>query len=313
MKVKFWGVRGSIPTPLTNLQIQNKIAAVVQRIEPKDLESAETRELFLSKIPPYLFGTVGGNTTCVELRLSDDSMVIFDAGSGLRELGNELKKRNNHIRHYHIFITHFHWDHLQGLPFFSPLGERKTKVTFYSPVEQLEEYIRGQMNFPYFPVPLDVMAATFEFAVLGDKPVRIGDAEITWRRMNHPGGCYSYRVQEGRRRIIFSTDTELSEEDFQKNKENYAYFNKVNLLIMDAQYTLGEAIEKYDWGHSSYSLAVDFSAAWDIKNLVLFHHEPLYDDMKIHSILKSSSWYLNYLEQKGVKIFLAKEQLELNV
>ena len=113
--------------------------------------------------------------------------------------------------------------------------------------------------------------------------------------------------------MIFSTDTELSESDFQKNRQNTEYFSGVDLLIMDSQYTLGEAIEKYDWGHSSYSLAVDFAVAWGIKNLVLFHHEPLYDDKKMFSIAKSSKWYLNHLEQKGVKIYLALEQMELNV
>jgi len=313
MRVKFWGVRGSIPTPLTNSQVQNKIAAVVQRIEKKDLENPETRELFLTQIPPYLFGTVGGNTACIEVRLSDDTMVIFDAGSGIRELGNTMKKRKSQTRHYHIFFTHFHWDHLQGLPFFTALSDKDARITFYSPDERLEEYIRGQMQYPYFPVTLDVMPVKLKFVVLKEQPYKIGNGEIYWRKMKHPGGCISYQVREGKKRVIFSTDTELSESDFEKNAGNTAFYSDTDLLIMDSQYTLGEAIEKYDWGHSSYSFAVDFSAAWDIKNLVLFHHEPLYDDKKMYSILKSSSWYLNHLEQKGLKIYLAREQMELNV
>jgi hypothetical protein len=107
MKITFWGVRGSIPTPLTPQRLQNKIASVIQRVEPKDLVSPESREAFLADLPPYLLGTVGGNTTCIELRLADDTMVIFDAGSGIRELGAELKKRNDHVRHYHIFFRIF--------------------------------------------------------------------------------------------------------------------------------------------------------------------------------------------------------------
>ena len=313
MKVKFWGVRGSIPTPLTNKQIQGKISAVVQRIESKDLESPESRELFLSQIPPYLFGTVGGNTTCIETRLADDTMVLFDAGSGLRELGYLLKNQRDLTRHYHIFITHFHWDHLQGIPFFSALSDRNAKITFYSPVEEMEEYIRGQMRYPYFPVTLEVMPATLEFVILKDQPYNVGDAEIRWRKMKHPGGCFSYQIEEKGKRLIFSTDTELLDIDFEKNQTNADYYANANLLVMDTQYTLGEAIEKYDWGHSSYSLAVDFSVAWGIKNLVLFHHEPLYDDKKMYSILKSSSWYLNHLEQRGVRIYLAREQMELDV
>ena len=313
MKVKFWGVRGSIPTPLTNTQVQNKIAAVVQRIEMKDLESPETRELFLAQVPSYLFGTVGGNTTCIEVRLLDDNIIIFDAGSGLRELGHSLKKKRDLTRHYHIFFTHFHWDHLQGLPFFAALSDKDAKITFYSPDEHMEEYVRAQMRYPYFPVTLDVMPVTLEFITLTDQPYAIGGGEVLWREVKHPGGCISYQVRERGKRVIFSTDTELTEGDFERGPDNAAFYENAELLIMDSQYTLGEAIEKYDWGHSSYSLAVDFSAAWRIKNLVLFHHEPLYDDKKIHSILKSSSWYLNHLDQQGVRIYLAREQMELNL
>lgn len=313
MKVKFWGVRGSIPTPLSSTQLQSKVAAVVQRIEPHDLETPETREAFLANLPPYLLGTVGGNTTSIEVRLSDDSIIIFDGGSGIRELGISLKKQRERKSEYHIFFSHFHWDHLQGLPFFPPLSDPEAKIFFYSPVERFEEYVRGQMKFPYFPVTLDIMAANLNFIVLKEPPYKIASARVYWRKMKHPGGCYSYQVREGDKRMIFSTDTELSETDFERSEENKAYFQDTDLLIMDSQYTLDEAIEKYDWGHSSFSLAVDFSAEWNIRNLVLFHHEPLYDDKKMFSILKSSGWYLNHLEQKGVKIYLAREGLEVDI
>ena len=311
MKVKFWGVRGSIPTPLTAEQIRSKIAAVVQRIERKDLESEETRERFLARLPDYLFGTVGGNTTSLEVRLDDDTMIVFDAGSGIRELGVQLKSRRQLKREYHMFFTHFHWDHLQGLPFFAALFDPEVTIHFYSEDPRFEEYVRGQMRYPYFPVTLDIMAAELKFHVLEEQRCRISGAEVSWRKMKHPGGCRSYSVREGGRKLIFSTDTELSEADFERTEENAAYFKDADVLIMDSQYTLGESLEKYDWGHSSYSLAVDFAAEWNIRRLVLFHHEPLYDDQKMHNILKSASWYLNHLEQKGLKIFLATEGLEI--
>ncbi len=311
MKVKFWGVRGSIPTPLTTEQIRNKIAAVVQRIERGDLESEETRERFLARLPDYLFGTVGGNTTCIEVRLSDDTLIVFDAGSGIRGLGAQLKSRREIKRRYHLFFSHFHWDHLQGLPFFAPLFDRDATVHFYSEEERFEEYVRGQMRYPYFPVTLDIMAATLKFHVLRTSEHPVSNAVVSWRKMKHPGGCRSFSVREGAKKLIFSTDTELSEADFERTAENAEYFRDADVLIMDSQYTLGEAIEKYDWGHSSYSLAVDFAAEWSISNLVLFHHEPLYDDQKMYNILKSATWYLNHLEQKGLKIYLATEGLEI--
>ncbi len=314
MKIKFWGVRGSIPTPLTPAQVRRKIAAVVQRIESKDIVSSESRERFLSQLPSYIFGTVGGNTTCLEVRLDDGTFVIFDAGSGIRELGVELKKRREDKRVYHLFFTHFHWDHLQGLPFFAPLADPDVTVNFYSPDERFEEYVRGQMMFPYFPVTLDILGAKKHFHVLQESPIQIGDGTIRWRKMKHPGVSRSYCIiGKNNKKAIFSSDTELSEADFERSEENASYFADAEVLIMDSQYTLEEAIEKYDWGHSSYSLAVDFAAEWNIRNLILFHHEPLYEDQKMYNILKSARWYLNHLDQKGVKIHLAREGLELNV
>ena len=113
MKVKFWGVRGSLPTPLSPEQVRSKIAAVVQRIRPSDLESARSRELFLASLPPYIFGTTGGNTTCVEVRTHDDRLIILDGGSGLRDLGVSLQKKRDPAREFPLLFTHFHWDHLR--------------------------------------------------------------------------------------------------------------------------------------------------------------------------------------------------------
>ena len=308
MKIKFWGVRGSIPTPLTTEQIQSKISAVIQRVQPKDLQNENTREAFLANLPPYIMKTVGGNTTCIEVRLSDDTVIIFDCGTGIRELGKSLLKQNDFIRDYYIFFTHFHWDHLQGLPFFAPQAYHPDcSITFHSPIKNFEQYLWGQMRLPYFPVTMEAMSAKKEFVVLDAQPLRIGTAEITWRPVKHPGGCFAYKVKEKSGQFIFSTDTELSERDFIRNTENQSFFENVDALVLDSQYTLDEALEKYDWGHSSYSLAVDFAAEWGIKKLFLFHHEPLYHDQKIFSILKSAGWYLRHLESKNVEIYLALE------
>ncbi|HOV62412.1 MAG TPA: MBL fold metallo-hydrolase [Spirochaetia bacterium] len=314
MQITFWGVRGSIPTPLTPQRLQNKIASVIQRVEPKDLVSPESREAFLADLPPSLLGTVGGNTTCIELRLADDTMVIFDAGSGIRELGAELKKRNDHVRHYHIFFSHFHWDHIQGLPFFSPvLFDSRCEITFYSPVAGFESILRDQMRHPYFPITMDDVTAKISFQHLDTRELSIGRARIAYRKMKHPGESFSYRVSEDGHTMIFSTDTELSPADFIKDRDNSAFFSNVDCIILDTQYTLGEAIEKYDWGHSSYSLAVDFAIDWGIKKLVLFHHEPLYDDKKMFNIQKSARWYAGHLEHKDVEILLAQEGLVINI
>ena len=314
MKVKFWGVRGSIPTPLTQSQLKSRIAAAVARVQPSDLESAETREAFLAKLPPYIFGTVGGNTTCLSIHVRNTPLVIIDAGSGIRELAAMVSRQPEQIREFHIFFTHFHWDHLQGLPFFSPAGYNKDNtIHFYSPKENLEEIIRGQMVPPYFPVDLDAMASAKRYIHLRSHESRLGELEIHWKNMRHPGGSVAYRMSHKGKSMIFSTDTELSPEDFKRTPENCRFFENTDLLILDSQYTLGEAIEKYDWGHTSYSMAVDFAAEWNIKNLVLFHHEPLYNDRKIFGMLNSAEWYRARVGKKQFRVLLAVEGMEVDL
>ena len=313
MTIKFWGVRGSIPTPLTTEKIRSRVAAVVQRIKPSDLESAEAREAFLAKLPPYLFGTVGGNTTCVELKTEDDAIIVVDAGSGVRELGNDLVKRRSGDRIVHMLFTHFHYDHLQGLPFFQPALRKGYTIHFYSPVRNFEAYIRDHMRPPYFPVGMDLMPASYSFHVLRESKLRIGETTITWKRMKHPQESYSYRFARSNNVIIFATDSEITEREFQQSEENTGFFAGADILVLDSQYTLEESIDKIDWGHSSYSMAVDLAAQWKIKNLVLFHHEPMYEDKKVLGILRSAQWYARHLENRETNVVLATEGMELTV
>ena len=314
MKVKFWGVRGSIPTPLTQEQLKSRIAAAVMRLKPSDLATPESREAFLAGLPPYLFGTVGGNTTCIEVRTADNKLIILDAGSGIRELAVSLAKKQEGLSEFHIFFTHFHWDHLQGLPFFSPAAYTPgNRIYFYSPREGLEKILKDQMKPPYFPVTMETMSAEQHFIRLQNQPLAIGAGVVHWKQMKHPGGCYAYRISEAGKSMIFATDAELSSEDFKREAKNQDFFRNADLLILDSQYTLGEAIEKYNWGHTSYSMAVDFAAEWNIKKLALFHHEPLYNDRKVYSIQNSAQWYRARLENKRFEVILAVEGLEVEL
>ena len=312
MKIRFWGARGSLPTPLTPAKLRSKISSIIQRITPEDLESQESRELFLARLPDYLFSTVGGNTACVEVETKENCRLVFDAGTGIRNLGQEIvaSKRAATV---HLFFSHFHWDHIQGLPFFAPAFDPRTRLSMYSPDPNLKEILEGQMRAPYFPIGMDTMSARKEFVRLEGLGVRLGEVQIRYRSMSHPGGCYSYAVEEDGKKAIYSTDTELDPKDFDRTPENESYFKGADALIIDAQYTLGEAIEKQYWGHSSFSLAADFAASWHIKRLVLFHHEPAYGDQKIGSILKSAAWYLKHIEDRGIEVVLAREGVEIDV
>lgn len=312
MRIRFWGVRGSLPTPLSPAQVRSKISATLERLTPADLESPRSRERFLANLPPWIFGTVGGNTPCLEVRTDDDRIIILDAGSGIRELGNTASKERPKPSSYVLLLSHLHWDHIQGLPFFAPAYDPSVDIDFYAPIPDFEAALREQMKGPFFPVGMDAMGAKRRFHVL-DSNIKLGPTTISWRRMNHPGASYAYGVTEGIKRFVYATDTELSSDDFLRSDENAAFFGGVDLLVIDSQYTLGEAIEKYSWGHSAFSLAADFASNWGIHKLVLFHHDPTYDDRKLHGILQSAHWYIDHMSIKGVEVLLATEGTEITL
>ena len=312
MIIRFWGVRGSIPSPQSPAQIKSKISSILERITSADLESSQTRERFLSDLPPWLFGTVGGNTPCIQVESDDTIQFILDAGSGIRDLGITLFKARKKATEIHLFFSHLHWDHIQGLPFFGPAYDPSVNLHFYSPHETMETALRQQMQNPCFPITMDSMNAQKHFHQLTG-PVQIGDMSIYFKQMNHPGSSYSYMFTDGKKRFIYATDTELSPNDFQRNDENAAFFGGADVLIIDAQYTLGEAIEKYNWGHSAFSLAVDFASNWGISKLLLFHHDPTYDDKKLYGILQSARWYTEHSAIKGLDVRLATEGMEIQL
>jgi phosphoribosyl 1,2-cyclic phosphodiesterase len=314
VNIQFWGVRGSLPSPQRPSQIRDKIAEIVDRITPEDIASPESRARFLAELPAGLYGTVGGNSPCVSVSIdSFPGKIVFDAGSGLRELGAASLAADPRPSVYHIFFSHFHWDHIQGLPFFGPGYDPSISMDFYSPKENLEDVLRGQMKPPYFPVFIDAMASKKSFHILDDEPVRLGGAEISYKKMNHPGDSYSYRVREGKKIFIYATDTELTADDFIKEGENLPYYSNADVIVIDSQYTLGEAIEKYNWGHSAFSFAVDFAANWGVKKLVLFHHDPTYDDQKLFDILNSARHYAARMGHNNLEILIAMEGMEISL
>jgi len=313
MKIHFWGVRGSIPTPTSPGRVKSKISAILEQVTPEDIVDAESREKFLAGLPPWLFGTVGGNSPCMSVTFDDpQDCIVFDCGSGLRELGIAQLNEKNKASNFHIFLSHFHWDHIQGLPFFAQCYNPSLNIDFYSPVPGIEGILSGQMVQPYFPIHMGAMGARKNYHLL-EKEVKIANCKINYKKMNHPGDSYSYCVNEKGKRIIYATDTELTSGDFINNDENTAFFKDADLIIIDCQYTLGEAIDKYNWGHSAFSLAVDFAANWKIKHMVMFHHDPTYDDNKLYGILQSARWYLERMNFKGIEITLAYEGLEITV
>ena len=309
MKIQFWGVRGSLPTPITPQQIQSKIMAAIQRATPEDLQSEDSRAKFVSNLPSWIFGTTGGNTPCVEIK-SDNTEIILDAGTGIRLLGKsqELPENNK----YNLLFSHFHWDHIQGLPFFDPIYNPDTTINFFSPVENSKEILKEQMKHPYYPVPFNTLKSTLNFnKIIPGEYFYIDNIKVCCCKMPHPGCSYSYAFIKDNKKFVYATDVELKSSDFSKTPETEMVFKDADCIVLDSQYTVEEASRKQNWGHSAFCYAVDFAIHWGIKKLYLFHHEPTYDDKKLNSILQAARWYAQYIEHSDVEIYHAKESQEI--
>ena len=246
MKVKFYGTRGSIPVP-----------------EPQCME-------------------FGGNTTCVRLGLASGHVIIFDAGTGIRQLGKDLIASDHEQSiPIPIILSHTHWDHVQGFPFFAPAYDpnREFMIAICGidrTGEGLEARFEAQMKSEFFPVPLRQMGARFEFwqPEITEHTGALGNHGRTLRH-NHPGGAYTYRITEDDRAVVYCTDIEHGNEI----DENVVEIAKgADLLIHDAQYTPEELPDKRGWGHSSWEQAIEVAVRAGVKKLALTHHDPEHDD-----------------------------------
>lgn len=287
MKVKFWGVRGSIPTPLTSNDVRQRLINALKGATPADLADEKAIESYVDGLPLYIQGTFGGETACIEVWVSG-GLLILDAGSGLRRFGLDLIQTEfgRGLGEAHLFLSHTHLDHLIGFPFFAPAFIKGNKFYICGVHDDIEGRFRGLQSPEYFPVPFEAMGATFGFVQLkeGDNGIFRG-AKISTIKVDHPGGCYAYRIEENGKVLIYATDAEYKESRSDYWAHYVQFYQGADVLIFDAQYTLEEAKAKEDWGHSSAVTAVDIAVEAGVKKVVLFHHEPTYSDEKVNEIL----------------------------
>ncbi len=253
MKVKFWGTRGSIPVP-----------------EPDCMK-------------------YGGDTSCVEVRCGE-LLLILDAGTGIRKLGVHLMQDPAFKGEGHILISHSHWDHIQGFPFFRPAFVSGNTFHIYGAFKadnRLEDSLRGQMGSIYFPIEMSELPSSFHFIELIEQDFFIGDVKITSRALNHPGGCFGYRINDGRNVLVYATDTEPQENGDDSKLVELA--RNADLLIYDSQFTPEEyGSGKKGWGHSTWRDAVQLAQKAQVKRLVLFHHDPYHNDTFIDRMLEQA-------------------------
>lgn len=313
MKIHFWGVRGSIPSPILSSQIKAKINACIQRITPQDLESFDSRERFIANLPDWIYGTVGGNSPCIQLTTNTGKEIILDAGSGIRVMGKAVPVPEDN--HYSLFFSHFHWDHICGLPFFDPAFREGVQIDVYSPFEKAEDFLALQMSaVQLFPVLWKDFSHNFKFHTIDtSENYFIDGLNIRCCKMSHPGDSYAYSFVEDNKKVVYATDVELLDLESLNKNEIEAVFKNADVVVLDTQYTMEELYEKENWGHSAFCYAIDFAVSMNIKSVYLFHHEPTYDDKKINSILDAAKWYSSYISKNSVQFELAVEGLDVEI
>lgn len=270
-KLRIWGARGTVPTP-----------------SAKKLR-------------------YGGNTSCLSVALDESEHLVLDCGSGLRLLGNSLARRGSSAPgRYHVFFTHYHFDHVEGLPLFQPLYNPNSAITFRGFEARglsVQAILEGLITPPYFPVTLANVPAKVDYAKIDGTPVTIGDVKVCSLPLNHPDGCLAYRLERGDRRIIYATDHEHGNPE--TDEALIRFSEGADYLIYDATYLPPEYENlRRGWGHSTWFAAVQIGRAAGVKTLVLFHHHPEHTDDELEKVLRVAKEELPSTE-------IAREGMEL--
>jgi len=229
----------------------------------------------------------GGNTTCLEVVLGEHRRLLVDCGSGLGAVAAGLPERDEGDGlEFDVLVTHYHMDHLQGLPFFEPLFDPRSRFTFYgigAPGETIQSSIEGFARPPWFPVSIAETPSRKRYVDLGGDPVQVGGLSVSTARLSHPQGITAYRLQRGERAIVFATDMERGDPACDAALKSLA--SGADVLIHDAQYTPEEYECRRGWGHSSWQHAVAAAREAGVERLILFHHDPLRTDEDLDAIV----------------------------
>lgn len=285
-RLTFWGVRGSIPT----------------------LERNTWR--------------YGGNTPCLEVASPTGTRFVLDCGTGLRMLGNRWKAENGgRALEAHVLVTHYHWDHIQGIPFFHPFFESQNRFQFYSFQSQhlgpdsLKQVLEAQLASPYFPVNSSVMAAGREFhEVTGGDKWDVHGTQVTTAWLNHPQKCLAYRLDTTEGSIVYATDNEPGVPEMDASLRELAH--GADVLIYDAQYSPEDlATDRRGWGHSSWLEGVKVARDAKARNLVLFHHDPDSSDHVIDGFLSAArqEFPATWAATEGMKITLSERGVDVSL
>lgn len=291
MHIKFWGTRGSIPTPGPNTI------------------------------------RYGGNTSCIELRTDDGTLFILDCGTGLRRLGQKLLEEPQPIAG-NILLSHTHWDHTQGFAFFDPIFQKDNQFTIFAVSgvgSSLSEVLSGQMDYLYFPLTLDELKSTILFKEVGEETFNVGDVQVRTQFTNHTILTLGFRIKAGGRTVVYVADHEpFSTNLYRAGVENPSlediihtgdrrhveFLADADLVIHDAQYTSAEYLDKRNWGHSTMEYVLDVAKAARVKQVVLSHHDPDHDDDFLDALEAHCQDQVRAMGS-DINVLLAAEGLEI--
>jgi len=288
MEVCFWGTRGSLPASFNAERVRDKVKFAVETALEMGLLPGHDIDAFIDNdLPFWASGTYGTNTPCVEIR-DKDHMVLCDAGSGLRDFGNHFIRSHGPAApgDFHIFLSHLHWDHIHGFPFFTPAFIKGNRITFHGCHDGMEEAFSRQQSSPFFPISFKDLGADIHFETLiPQRAYDIAGFRVTAIEQNHPGKSYGYRFERHGKVVVYSTDSEHKSEGDENSGSFVDFFSRADLLIFDAQYTLAEASTvKEDWGHSNNFIGVELALKAGVRHLCLFHNEPVSGDRALYKL-----------------------------
>jgi phosphoribosyl 1,2-cyclic phosphodiesterase len=320
MLVRFWGTRGSLPVAQRAEVVQAKIAqALVAAGGRRFADEAEADAFARTNLDFSTYGSYGGASSCVEVEGAEGTFLICDMGSGLREFGIDSLRRvaGGHPPVYHFFLSHLHWDHIMGFPFFGPAFNPNATIVVHSGHADAETALRRQQEEISFPVPFDWLRAKFEFIVHEPgEAFEVGSVTVTAVAQHHSHDSYGFRFEKDGHAAIYSTDSEHKVDNMDAEAAFEAFFADADLVICDTMYSLGDTVSlKQDWGHSSNVVAVDLCHAARAKRLALFHHEPTYTDADIQRMHAETVRYeeLVRADRPALEVICAYDGLEVAV